>query len=450
MGTDPHRQPLSFPGWAQSLDATVIPNSQKAPFRRAIIRYLSWCHQTHGPATIESAQRFLAGAGPENAALPFREALRWFFRTGRAQAADIAAAPRQRLPALASLAPLAAGDVGTVSWEQALIRRVRELHFQWRSEQSYREWAWRFARHLAPRQPEAATEDDVKAFLSDLALKRRVAVSTQKQALNAVVFLLREALHHAPGDFSGFVPAPRGPRVPTVWSREECRRLFAALPGTFRLMAEVMYGAGLRLTEMLMLRVKDLDLERAQIVVRSGKGDKDRVSVLPEALRPALAAHLARVQQEVYVTDRTADLPGVWLPESLERKYPRAGERWEWHWVFPSRHPLIDPRTGLRRRHHVLDATFQAAIKQAADRAGLHKRVTPHVLRHSFATHLLESGTDIRTVQDLLGHASVETTQIYTHVMQRPGIGVRSPLDSLGAGPLDGFDRLTAGAFGAG
>jgi integron integrase len=195
-----------------------------------------------------------------------------------------------------------------------------------------------------------------------------------------------------------------------------------------RLMAELMYGSGLRLMELLSLRVKDVDLDRRQLVIRHGKGGKDRVTVLPDVLVERLQAHVERLQG-LHAQDRAAGWPGVWLPEGLERKYPKAGESWEWQWFFPSRQQMRDPRTRLLRRHHVLDATFQNVIKKAALRAGLNKRVTPHVLRHSFATHLIESGTDIRTVQDLLGHKDVATTQIYTHVMQKPGLGVKSPLD---------------------
>jgi integron integrase len=345
--------------------------------------------------------------------------------------------PRRRAAAIArEIPPLAPHDLGTPPWEQRLIRRIRELHYLWRTEQTYRAWAWRFARSLPGRSPETASAEDVRAFLSRLAVEERVSVSTQRQALNAVVFLLREALGREVGDFGDFLRARPRRSVPVVLSRQECQRLFDVLDGTFRLMAELAYGAGLRLNELLHLRVKDLDFDRRQLSVYAGKGAKDRVTVLPEKLIPRLKLHVEKTVRDVFDGDRNAGRPGVWLPDALGRKYPRAGEQWQWFWVFPSRHPLHDPRTGELRRHHVLDATFQAAIKQAAQRAGLHKRVTPHVLRHSFATHLLESGTDIRTVQDLLGHSSVETTQIYTHVMQKPGLGVRSPLDTLGAGPL--------------
>jgi integron integrase len=236
-----------------------------------------------------------------------------------------------------------------------------------------------------------------------------------------------------PGDFRGFVRARRRVRAPVVLSREECDRLFEAMEGTPRLMAELMFGSGIRLMELLRLRVKDVDLERGVLVVRAGKGDKDRVTVLPERLQERLRAHRERLRR-LHVEDRLKGLPGVWMPEGLERKWPRAGEQWEWQWFWPSRETATDPRSGLQRRHHVQDAVLQHHIRQAARRAKLDKRVTPHVLRHSFATQLLERGTDIRTVQELLGHKDVATTQIYTHVMRKPGLGVRSPLDGGGLG----------------
>jgi integron integrase len=329
---------------------------------------------------------------------------------------------------------LAATDLGGPEWEQQLIRELRSRHYQWRTEQVYRMWAERFARWLAARRNGAdiltAAETDLRDFLSDLATRQRVSVATQRQALNALVFLMREALRRPLADFGQFVPARSLKRLPVVLSRAECQRLLAELEGTMRLMAELMYGSGLRLFELLCLRVKDVDVERRQLIIRAGKGRKDRVTVLPETLAERLLAHRERLRR-LYAEDRQAEAPGVWLPESLERKFPQAGKAWEWQWFFPSRQWMNDPRTGLRRRHHVLDATFQHAIRQAAIRAALHKRVTPHVLRHSFATHLLESGTDIRTVQELLGHKELTTTQIYTHVMQKPGLGVKSPLDCL-------------------
>ncbi|MCX7887856.1 MAG: integron integrase [Verrucomicrobiae bacterium] len=324
---------------------------------------------------------------------------------------------------------MAQRDLGKIDWERRLIQRVRTLHYQWRTEQTYRGWAWRFAKFLGDKPVESATEADVRMFLSGLATEYRLSASSQKQALNALVFLLREVLGKELGDFSDFIRARRRLNMPVVLTREECQRLFAAMDGTVRLMAELMYGSGLRLSELLSLRIKDVDLERRQIIVRAGKGGKDRVTVLTESLVDRLRDHRQRLRK-LHEDDRRNGVPGVWLPEGLERKYPQAGQSWEWQWFFPSRQLMNDPRLNLRRRFHVLDATFQHAVRQAARKAELNKRVTPHVLRHSFATHLLESGADIRTLQELLGHKDVTTTQIYTHVMRKPGLGVKSPLDA--------------------
>lgn len=269
-----------------------------------------------------------------------------------------------------------------------------------------------------------------RAFLSALAVQGRASPSAQKQALNALVFLMQEALHRDLGDLD-FKRAHPKRRMPTVLSPAECRMLFTQLEGTPRVMAELAYGAGLRLMELLRLRIHHVDLARHRLQVFAGKGDKDRITILPETLLPALHEQMDRLRP-LWERDRAANLPGVWLPEGLAKKYPRAGERWEWQWLFPSSRPALDPATGVLRRHHVSDMTFQRVVRSAAERAGISKRVTPHTFRHSFATHLLEAGADIRTVQELLGHASVETTQIYTHVMKKPGLGVRSPLDAAG------------------
>jgi integron integrase len=311
-----------------------------------------------------------------------------------------------------------------------MIAAVRRKGLLWRTEQTYRGWAARFADFLSPRSPYAGTGEDVARFLSALAVEKRASGSTQKQALNAVVFLMQEALRRDLGTFD-FQRARARQKIPVVLTIEECQRLIAQLSGTNRLMAELMYGAGLRLMELLRLRVHHVDLERGQLHVYAGKGNKGRLTVLPDSLREKLREHIDRLKV-LFDSDRRAGLPGVWLPEGLDRKYAKAGVTWNWQWLFPSRELLRDPVSGACRRHHVLEGTFQNAVRTAGEAARILKRVTPHVLRHSFATHLLESGTDIRTVQELLGHQSVETTQIYTHVMQKPGVGVRSPLDNWG------------------
>jgi integron integrase len=422
--------PISFRNWSEVLDASPLPEVVRARHRRGIFGFLRYCKQEHCPASIGAARRYLESAAEA------REALRWFVGEARRHggqgtegtqgterpAREDEEKRRAQIPALA------AADLGGADWERDLISAVRRKGFLWRTEQTYRQWAGRFATFLQPRSPYAATGDDVAAFLSEMAVRHRASAATQKQALNALVFFLQEALRRNVGEFD-FKRARASRRMPTVLTREECARLFAAMSGTSRLMAELMYGAGLRLMELLRLRVHHLDPERGQIKIHGGKGDKDRVTVLPDALRERLQRQIEGLRVR-FAEDRAAGLAGVWLPEGLARKYPRAGEQWNWQWLFPSRELAIDPTTGVRRRHHVLDGTFQNAIRLAAQQAGIDKRVTPHVLRHSFATHLLEAGTDIRTVQDLLGHESVETTQIYTHVMKRPGLGVRSPLDS--------------------
>jgi integron integrase len=413
---------ITFPDWTDALETSGLTTQVREQHRSEIIRFLRYCKVRHVPITAAVIRTYLTS---ENRAAA-REALRWFWRAARrALPAEPRESPRGTR---ASLPPRARDDLGHSNWERDLIVAIREKGFLWRTEKTYRDWAQRFATYLSPRTPYIAEGSDIAGFLSFLAVEQRASASTQKQALNALVFFLQEGLHRSVGEFQFKRARPRR-RIPTVLTRQECTALFAQLTGTTRLMAELMYGAGLRLMELLRLRVHHVDLERSQLQVYAGKGDKDRVTVLPESLRTPLLGHIDRLR-ELYATDRKSGLPGVWLPEGLERKYPKAGDSWQWQWLFPSRELSTDPATKIKRRHHVLDGTFQNAIRLASQRAGLTKRVTPHVLRHSFATHLLESGADIRTVQDLLGHESVETTQIYTHVMQRPGLGVRSPLDS--------------------
>lgn len=424
------QQPISFPDWKMALAQAPLPPVTKAQHSKAIITYLHHCRREHRPASVADIKAYLATMSDRTLAETVRQALRWFYQAAKASGTET---PRSSLPARpvavrTGTPPLAAQDLGEPDWERDLIKAARERGFLWRTEETYRAWAGRFARFLAPRSPYVAVAEDVAGFLSDLAVRLRASASTQKQALNALVFLMQEALHRELGEIDFRRARPRE-RVPTVLSVDECHRLFAHMQGPRRLMAELAYGAGLRLMELVRVRVHHLDLDRGRLQVMGGKGDKDRVTVLPQKLVPSLRDRLQELRG-LWEQDRAANLPGVWLPEGLARKYPKAGERWEWQWVFPSRETSVDPASGIRRRHHVTDNTVQKAIRDAASRAGLHKRVTPHVLRHSFATHLLEAGADIRTVQELLGHASVETTQIYTHVMKKPGLGVRSPLDA--------------------
>ena len=449
--------PVSFSDWQSTLDSTSLDEASRERTRQAVFGFLRFCKARRAGASITVAKLFIAERERQagNRDEPLRQALRWFFRaartTGSWPPAQPATEPDRELGAIGpetgcritlqqrpgvprgATPPPAAQDLGGADWEQDLVKAARVAGFLWRTEQTYRGWAARFATFIAPTSPYRATEVEVADFLTELAVKHRASPSAQKQALNALVFFLQEGLHHQLGPIN-FERAYPKRRMPVVLSQEECRRLFANLTGTSRLMAELAYGAGLRLMELLRLRVQDLDLARGRLMVRGGKGDKDRVTVLPARLHEGLSVQLDRLRK-LHAEDRRAGLAGVWLPEGLARKYPRAGESWEWQWLFPSRETSVDPVTKVRRRHHHIDTTFQNTIRQAARGAQLNKRVTPHVLRHSFATHLLEGGTDIRTVQELLGHESVETTQIYTHVMQKPGLGVRSPLDALPASP---------------
>src|SRR5215471_15428412 len=418
----PRTPQIIFANWREALHQSGLSSAIQTVYAMAVQAYLDYCAHNAISVTTDSARAFMDDVTRRGVARQpelWKEGLNWFFREGR-QHTSVAPRPLQ---------PLHQADTGAVAWEQRLIERLRIQHYAWCTEQTYREWAWRLADFVRPRELETVTDEDFKAFLSELAVKGRVSRSTQKQALNALVFLFREGLGRDPGDLSGYKTSRRGPRVPTVLSRKECQRLFDAMEGTSRLMAELMYGSGLRLMELLRLRVKDVDVAREQVIVRAGKGDKDRVTVLPEVLVERLRAHRDRLRG-LHEQDRGARLAGVWLPEALARKYAGAGESWEWFWFFPSRQSSLDPHAGVERRHHLLEGAFQLAVRQAARKARLNKRVTPHTLRHSFATHLLEGGTDIRSVQDLLGHVDVATTQIYTHVMNRPGLGIRSPLDA--------------------
>ena len=315
------------------------------------------------------------------------------------------------------------------SWV-AMRRALRVRHYALRTEESYLHWVGRFLDWLDRRggDLEAVGEREVRAFLEELAVGRGVAAATQNQAFSALLFFFGEVLKR-PLEKVDALRAKRTTRLPVVLSREEVRRLLGGLEGTMSLIGRLLYGTGMRMMEAIRLRVKDVDFDRQQVIVREGKGSKDRVVMLPETLREPLREHLERVRI-LFHEDRAAGLPGVWLPGAYGVKDPKAGERWEWQWVFPSKSVGKDPRSELRRRHHVHDNGVGKALGVAVRRAGIAKKITAHTLRHSFATHLLEGGADIRTVQELLGHSDVSTTMIYTHVLNRPGVSVRSPLDA--------------------
>ncbi len=313
---------------------------------------------------------------------------------------------------------------------KSLARTLRARHYSIRTEQSYVDWAHRFLLFNAGKQESQLVQADVERFLAHLATERSVSASTQNQALNALVFLFREVLERPLGEMR-FGRARRPPRVPVVLTREEVRALLGQLAGTSALMAQLMYGTGIRLMECIRLRVGDVDFGNRLVVVRNGKGGKDRVVPLPERLGAPLKTHLEHVRR-LHDDDVQAGVGDVQLPDALARKAPNAPREWVWQFVFPSATLSMDPKSGLVRRHHVHESTLQRAIKAAAQKAAIPKRVNSHALRHSFATHLLEAGYDIRTVQELLGHADVSTTMIYTHVLNRPGVvPVRSPVDLI-------------------
>jgi len=310
------------------------------------------------------------------------------------------------------------------------VRRVLRLqHLSLRTEKAYLHWLRAFQGFLGGKAPESLDEQDVRAFLSHLAVEGGVAASTQNQALSALLFLFKNGLARSLGDVASAVRARDRRRLPVVLTKAEVLRVLDELPAPYSLIARFCYGCGLREQEALELRIKDVDFEAGMVIVRSGKGDKDRRTVLPASLHRPWMEHLERVRA-VYDQDRADDAPGVALPYALERKYPNAGKEWAWFWVFPAQNVSIDPRSRVVRRHHQHPSALQKQFRAAVVRAGIVKPATVHTLRHSFATHLLEDGYDVRTVQELLGHTNVRTTMIYTHVAVKHKLGVRSPLDS--------------------
>lgn len=448
----PATDDIPWASYAEALEEEAVPPAR-------VRYYVGW---------VESfrrcdAGRPLRGRGPDDAERFLRElserpgmelwrlrqaarALRIFYRhVLGAEWADALCAPRcvagpLGSPASAAVHPDAPADApdrervsaacagrGVEDWPARLRAVMRTGNYSFRTEQAYEVWIRRFLSFCAERSFDLSA-GRVREFLEHLALAREVAASTQGQALNALVFFFQHVLERPLGAIGDF-PRSRRPRhLPTVLSREEVRRLLARLDGSFALMAGLLYGAGLRLMECLRLRVKDLDFDRGQIVVRDGKGSKDRVTVLPDRCRGPLKEHLARVRAR-REEDLRRGFADVYLPPALERKYPGASREWAWQWVFPADRLAVDPRSGKVRRWHAHESALQKAVKRAARAAEIDKRVTCHTLRHSFATHTLEAGYDIRTVQELLGHSDVSTTMIYTHVLNRPGLAVKSPMD---------------------
>ena len=308
--------------------------------------------------------------------------------------------------------------------------RLRVKHYSIRTETQYLHWIKRFILFHGKRHSREMGAVEVEAFLTHLAVEGRVAAATQNQALSALLFLYREVLNIDLPWLDKVVRAKQPQRLPVVLTRQEVTAILDRMSGVHGLMARLLYGTGMRLMECVRLRVKDVDFERAEIVVREGKGAKDRITMLPQALIWPLQDHL-RWRRQLFADDKAKGRAAVYLPDALDKKYPNAAVDWPWQYIFPSGSYSIDPRSGEERRHHIDEKLLQRAVKKALQASGVAKLATPHTLRHSFATHLLQSGYDIRTVQELLGHADVATTMIYTHVLNKGGRGVTSPLDAM-------------------
>jgi integron integrase len=306
---------------------------------------------------------------------------------------------------------------------------LRVKHYAYSTEESYVQWIRRYILFHNKRHPKDMAAPEVQAFLTHLAVKDNVAASTQNQALSALLFLYRHVLNQPLPESIDAVRARQSKHIPTVLTPEEVQQVLKRLEGTHQLLAKLLYGAGLRVKEGLRLRVKDLDFAQNQLVIRDAKGNQDRLTILPQSLIAPLQAHLIQVKQ-IFQDDLALGYGVVYLPFALERKYPNANRQWIWQYVFPANHRAIDPRSNDIRRHHLDDGVLGRSLKQAVRSAQIDKKVSCHTLRHSFATHLLQNGYDIRTVQELLGHKDVKTTMIYTHVLNRGGLGVRSPLDA--------------------
>ncbi len=323
-----------------------------------------------------------------------------------------------------------------------LRERIRYMHYSLRTEQAYLYWVRFFIRWHGMKHPRDMGAPEIEAFLTMLATNRKVSASTHNQALSALLFLYREVLDIDLPWLDNINRPNRPKRLPSVLSKNEVSRLLAVMDGEVGLLARLLYGTGMRLMEALRLRIKDVEFDRHVIIIREAKGGKDRVVMLPRGLASALKAQIAG-GRALWESDRQAQSPGIEMPFALERKYPNAGKTWAWFWVFPSPTLSTDPRSGIRRRHHLFEERLQRAIKQALSQAKIAKHASVHTLRHSFATHLLQTGTDIRTVQELLGHSDVSTTMIYTHVLKVAAGGTTSPFDQLEATDIQTHQKLT-------
>lgn len=311
-----------------------------------------------------------------------------------------------------------------------VINSLRLRHYSLRTQESYSQWIKRFILFHKKRHPNEMGKVEVEAYLTHLAVKRNVSASTQNQALSAILYLYKHVLEQDIEWIENVVRAKRPKFLPTVLSKSEVKCLLDEMNGTYQLIAQLLYGAGLRLMEVMRLRIQDINFEYNQIIIRSGKGNKDRVSILPNNVVDKLKLHILKAK-ELHIKDLQDGFGEVYLPYALNRKYPNAGRESRWQYIFPSTKRSIDPESGKTRRHHLYERNLTRAVKKAANSINLDRRVSSHTFRHCFATHLLESGSDIRTVQELLGHKDVKTTQIYTHVMKKGSSWVKSPLDMM-------------------
>jgi integron integrase len=341
--------------------------------------------------------------------------------------------PRYQRPAEVIELPTAEGTnsqgISFTDYVTELRKVLRVMHYSRRTETSYLEWVYKYVKFHSDKHPALMGAFEVQAYLSHLAVNRDVSPSTQNQARSAILFLYRNVFRIDLPWLDDTIRAKPKPRLPVVLTPSEAQRMLNRMTGSTWLVCALLYGAGMRLLEVLRLRIKDVEFERREIVIRNGKGGKDRVSVLPENIIIPLQSHLARVRA-LHETDLAAGFGAVYLPHALARKYRAAPKIWHWQYVFPSGRLAIDPESGITRRHHIMESTIQKAIKLACVDEKIDKPCSPHTLRHSFATHLLQNGYDIRTVQELLGHADVSTTMIYTHILNKGGRGIRSPLDA--------------------
>ena len=458
---------VSFPAWSETLAEAKLAVQVRNRHRIIIKWYLGYLKREHLSATVQSARDFmehLVGTRrpPKWQVEQWSDGLNWFFKEAperrhqaeRSARASDGADPEICGPGAGPMTVVTSADTlrqdgrrqyaHTVAeiqakvpmdpWFDETVRLMRVRQMAYRTEEAYIGWLRRMERYLQSNDGlESFGEDDLKRFLSYLAVEEGVAAGTQRQALNAGVFFLREVRQLELGDFSDYVKANPRKYYPVVYSKGEIRRLLEQVQGKWQLMARLQYGCGLRISELCRLRVKDVDLERGKLYIRASKGDKDRCVPLPKCLQADLVSHLQGIRP-VHEADRAANVPGVFMPGALDKKMPKAGRSWEWFWVFPMTQLSKDPRgtaDEAMRRHHVLPRAYQKELSVAAVKAQIAKRSNSHVLRHSYATHLLENGTNIRTVQEFLGHACVETTMIYLHVMEDQSDQILSPLDAL-------------------